>query len=116
MLNRIRGWFIDLLSPSYRLIELKALTPEEKKFLTSKDHNEFKKVLFRAMAERINENTSILIKGQYRSDRECGNYQGAIRALADIIEMTTRMAEPKNVHQPYEDIMKKIVQDMEKDV
>lgn len=116
MLNTIRNKLIDWLTPSYRLIKVKTLTKEERKYIASNDHKEFLSILFRAMAERVNQNSSVLIKGQYRSERECGNYQGAIRALSDIIELTSKLADSEAKNKSYEDIIKKIVEDSENNV
>lgn len=114
MINRLKSWLLDFLSPYYRMFNLKSLTPEERKFLGSSEHDEFKKVLFRGMTQKMNQNIDMLVKGQYRTDEERGNFQGAIRALGDIIEMTSRVKESKK-QEGYEDIMKKIAKDLEDD-
>ncbi len=112
MLNTIRGWLINLLSPSYRLLSAEKLTAEEIKFLTSSEHDEFKKILFKAMKIKANENISLLVKGSYKTERECGNIQGAIRALVDIEEMTKRLKKIETKSSSYVDSQKIIAQDV----
>lgn len=113
--NWLKNFLINKLSPYYRMVSVKPLTVEERRILTSSEYNDFKRVLFKAMSLRINENIDVLVKGAYRSDTEKGNYQGAIRSLGDIIEMTTRLKEPQN-RNDYVDIMKELAQKYEDDI
>ena len=106
----MRNWLINLLSPSWRLVNVKPLTEVERKMLYSGDYAEFRLVLFKALALKANENNQLLIRGQYRTDRECGNLQGSIRTIADMVEMFTP-ASIKTEAEGYEDIMNHVMKD-----